>query len=130
MSDDTSNTLVNAVVGAVVTVVLSFLAFSPIVGGAVAGYLERRDGLRVGAISGAIAAIPLVTLAFLFVGFFGFFATGAPGFFVFFAAIALPFGLLYSIGLSALGGYVGVYLADEFRDDLDRPSARSPHDRR
>ncbi len=130
MSDDTSNTLVNAVVGAVVTVVLSFLGVSPIVGGAVAGYLERRDGLRVGAISGAIAAIPMVILVFLFVGFFGFLATGAPGFFVFFAAIALPFVLLYSIGLSALGGYVGVYLAGEFRDDRDRPSARSPHDRR
>ncbi|MFC6727016.1 DUF5518 domain-containing protein, partial [Halobium palmae] len=39
----TSDRWVNALVGAVVTVVLSFLPFSPLAGGGVAGYLDARD---------------------------------------------------------------------------------------
>jgi hypothetical protein len=50
--------LTNALIGAVVTVVLPFVPFSPLLGGAVAGYLQERDGFRVGAPSGAIAAVP------------------------------------------------------------------------
>lgn len=35
------NTVLNAAIGAAVSVVLTVLPFSPVLGGAVAGYLER-----------------------------------------------------------------------------------------
>lgn len=57
-----SNSVMNALVGAVVILVTSpLLPFAAIVGGGVAGYLERgslANGGRVGALSGVIAAIP------------------------------------------------------------------------
>lgn len=116
------DTWVNALIGAVVSVVFSFVPFSPVVGGAVAGYLEggdRNRGLRVGRYAGAIAAIPLVLLvgAFIVLGSFG--VIVAPG-----EAIRTLLGILllaalavvvigaYTIGLSAVGGYVGVMLAE------------------
>ncbi|KAB1190459.1 hypothetical protein GJR96_15890 [Haloferax sp. MBLA0076] len=117
MSD--TNTLRNAVIGAVVTIVLAFTAISPVVGGAVAGYLQQERpnrGARVGAISGVIASIPfLLVLALGVVVFFGTSTTGgfgAPGG-VELAIILLlivPLGVLWNAGLSAAGGYVGAYL--------------------
>ena len=126
-------TWVNALIGAVVSVVLSFIPFSPVIGGAVAGYLEKGDhnqGLRVGGYSGAIAAIPLVLLAgaIIVLGTFG--VIVAPG-----EAIRTLLGILllgvlivvvigaYTIGLGAVGGYVGVILAE--RGDERRSARRS-----
>jgi hypothetical protein len=114
MSD--RSTLFNAAIGGVVTVVTAFLPLSPVIGGATAGYLERDDGIRLGALSGAIAAVPLV-LAVLAAGFLFALLDVTP------AAGLLPFALviaalvltgLYTVGFGALGGLVGVYLADEF----------------
>jgi len=115
------NTFVNAVIGAVVTIVLSFSGFSPILGGMVAGYLQRGDrsgGIRVGALSGGIAALPFLLL---FVVFGGFLFTGSmmnggmgiPGGFVVVLLFGFVFALVWSVGLSALGGYLGVYIATE-----------------
>lgn len=115
------DTLVNAVLGALVTILLtSLIPFAPVAGGALSGYLEggsRDDGLRVGAVSGAIALVPLV----LFIAFAGsfFLAMFAGGFGMSrmmggFGAVALFFGLLfglvYVVGLSALGGWLGNYV--------------------
>ena len=123
----TEDTLLNAVIGAVASVLLSFTGISPLLGGAVAGYLnsdgtpESGDGLRVGALSGAIASIPIVGLLLLvlvllpFLGFFGFpleVGLAAGGIFVL-TAIAVLGGVAYSIVLSALGGLLGVYLKNE-----------------
>ena len=146
--------LLNAVVGAATTVVLAPLVpFSPVVGGALAGYFESDeadeaadsgeragdgpsgdgpsgDGLRVGALSGAIAFVPLVLLFALFGALLlGFFTgtlmggmpmpggPGGPGMVGGLGAIALVFaalvGALYVVGLSAVGGWVGVYLRTE-----------------
>jgi hypothetical protein len=113
------DTLLNALIGAIVSVVLAFLPFSTVLGGAVAGYLQqesREDGLRVGAYSGLIAAIPILLFVMLIgtVFFFGayFEPQAAIGFvFVFFA---LAVALVYAVGLSALGGYLGAYIADEY----------------
>lgn len=114
MSDSESNTLINGLIGAVVTVLLSFTVVSPIVGGAVSGYLEKTDGVRVGAISGGIAILPLLLLGVLFLGLF---TTGlmpvAVG--LLFVLFVFVFGVVWTAGLSALGGYLGVYLRDELQ---------------
>ncbi|WP_458206929.1 DUF5518 domain-containing protein [Haladaptatus sp. NG-SE-30] len=109
------NRLIHAVIGAVVTIVTAFVPFSPILGGAVAAYLNDANtdaGVRIGAISGAIATIPMILVGFLFVGLVAF--GGVPGGFLVFLVLLGVFALLYTMGLSALGGYIGAYLADEF----------------
>lgn len=114
-SDDT---LTNAVIGAVASIVLVFLPFSPALGGALAGYLQGPDtdeGLRVGALSGAIAAVPLVLLAVLAGAFLlGVAPTRAAVVFLLFVLLALLFALVYGVGLGALGGLLGAYLRGEF----------------
>lgn len=125
------DTLLNAGIGALVTVVFSFTGFSPLVGGGVAGYLQRgtrRGGAKVGALSGGLAFLPFVIL---FVLFFGFFALapmtgggfGMPGFIevVVILLVVFPLLLLWNVGLSAVGGYLGVYLREEV-DGADEPS--------
>jgi len=121
---DTDSTLLNAVLGAVATAVLSFTGISPLLGGALAGYLEggnTDDGLRVGAISGVIASIPvvgfllLVLVLFPFFGLFGFpveaILTVGSVFVV--GAIIVIGGVAYTVVLSALGGLLGAYLKEE-----------------
>ena len=115
------DTWINAVVGAVITIGLSFTGFSPLLGGGVAGYLQAESparGAKVGAISGAIAAIPLFLLMILaFVLFAGIPAGpgGVPGGveLVIIFGMMLPMMLLWFVGLSAAGGYVGAYLHSE-----------------
>lgn len=61
-----NRTLINASVGAVVTIVLSFtIVMSPVLGGGVAGYLQPEDRVRVGAMSGIIASVLAATLGML-----------------------------------------------------------------
>ena len=119
MSD--RSTLVNAFLGAVVSVVLAFLPFSPVLGGGVAGYLERRDGVRVGAISGVITALPLALLLVAAVLFWSVFLIApdpavAGG--LLFVTLVIFVGVvvvaLYTVVLSAVGGYLGVYVYEEF----------------
>lgn len=114
------DTLLNALIGAVVSVVLAFLPFSTVLGGGVAGYLQnepRKEGLRVGAISGAIAMIPIFLFVSLFGGmfFFSMLGLGPRGLlgmsFIF--IIGLLFLVLYTVALAALGGYLGAYIARE-----------------
>lgn len=114
-ADGDTATLLNAVVGAIVGVVLSFIPLSPIIGGAVAGYLEGgsgEQGLKVGALAGFIMLIPLLLFAMFFtVVLIGIAAEG-----VAFALIGLFFVIFimaYTLGLSVLGGYLGVYLKNE-----------------
>ncbi|WP_135663141.1 DUF5518 domain-containing protein [Halorhabdus rudnickae] len=115
------NTLLNALIGAVVAVVLAFVPFSPVLGGATAGYLQggdQSDALRVGALSGLLASIPLVLLMLVVVTVLPFLpAFGLPGsmtaLVAVFALIAFALILLYSIGLGALGGILGRYITRE-----------------
>ncbi|WP_324757517.1 DUF5518 domain-containing protein [Haloarcula sp. GH36] len=112
------DTLLNAVIGAVATAVLSsFVPFAPLFGGAIAGYLEggdRNDGLRVGTISGVIGLVVVMVFFGLFFVMFGLFtleaplAFGALGIVVF--LVAIVGGLLYIVGLSAAGGWLGNYV--------------------
>jgi hypothetical protein len=110
---------VNALLGAVVTVVLSFSGISPLIGGGIAGYLQqgtREDGTKVGAASGAIASVPaLVVFALVFgFGFLGVLAGGdaavGGGLFLVVVLTIAVVAIGISVGLSALGGYVGTVL--------------------
>ena len=110
------NTFFNALIGAAVSVVLGFIPFSPILGGGVAGYLEggdTRTGSRVGAISGVLASLPFALIAALGLAVFIIVPEGG--------AIRVSIGLvaivliivLYTVGLSVIGGVLGVYLNNE-----------------
>ncbi|WP_049979533.1 DUF5518 domain-containing protein [Halolamina rubra] len=115
---DTENTYINALLGAAVTVVFSFAGVSPVLGGATAGFLERRDGAQVGALAGLFASLPMAAAVLLFGGFlFAFLGFGEPfagGFVI--LLIGVLFVAVYTIALSTVGGVLGVYLAEEFRD--------------
>ncbi len=123
----TNNSYVNALVGAAVTVVLSFIPFSPLLGGAVAGALERRDGARIGFISGVLASLPLFLLLLLVGGAVAVIPRMAPEFagsLIVVALLVVLFLVTYAVALSTLGGVVGVYLGEEF---LERDDAESGH---
>lgn len=114
------NTNMNALIGGVVTIVLSFTGFSPLLGGAVAGYLNQRDGVRVGALSGLIALVPMVLVLVFVGGFVGLFtmfggrgAMMAGGLGLIVGLFAFAFAAVFIVGLSALGGYIGEYLYEE-----------------
>lgn len=123
------DTLVNALIGGIVSIIVSFVPFSPVLGGGVAGYLQggdRSDGVRVGALAGVVALVPLVLLLLVF-GTFGMFAmTGGMmagmggragvagmGFGLAFLLVALVIGAVYTVGLSALGGWLGSYVKSD-----------------
>lgn len=115
----TPSTALNALLGAVITAATALLVpFSPVLGGTVAGYLEggeTNDGLKVGALSGLVALVPLVFLLLLVLFFVPLF--GPPRgavVFLFFAGVALALVGAYTVGFSALGGALGTYLKAEF----------------
>lgn len=122
------DTWVNAFIGAIVTIIGSgFVPFVPILGGGVAAYLEggdRDQGIRVGLYAGLIALIPFILFAILLSGFigmmgFGFMQTGmgmsgfGTGLTVFAVVFVFVFGMIYVVGLSALGGWLGNYIKYE-----------------
>ena len=119
-----TRTLVNAVIGAVFSVALSFIPGSTVLGGAIAGFLEgpnEREGAIAGALAGAITFIPFLGIGFLLAGVLSLGLLGGvpiEGVFLFTFVILSAgfFLLLYTVGLSLLGGYLGAYLAREYPD--------------
>ena len=116
-------TFIHAIIGAVVGVVLSFIPFSTVIGGAVAGFLEGpdgREGALAGALAGAITFVPFVGLSILLLGILGFGMGVAAVPLEGFAVVLLMFALgssmmlLYTVGLALLGGYLGAYLARKY----------------
>ncbi|EMA07769.1 hypothetical protein SAMN05443574_10630 [Haloarcula vallismortis] len=115
----------NAGLGAFVTIALSFIPFSSVAGGAIAaanhggGY---RTGLWLGSLAGVCAMVPLLALfipALYIVGFLGFgIPPGTPGYDLF-LALVFAFFLLYTVGLSALGGLGGVWVSAHTDWNLD-----------
>jgi hypothetical protein len=109
-----------AVLGAVATAVLSFIPFSPAVGGGLAGYLGHRETGRstsIGALAGLLSMVPaLVIVGFVTVGLY----TGLAGVeqadlgIVVVAAmlVVLLFVAAYGAGLGALGGFAGGRFAE------------------
>lgn len=118
-SDDGGfGTAINAVLGAIVGVVLPFPPVSYVLGGAISGYLQGpdlRDGTVVGAVAGVLSSLFWVPVLFLFVLVFGVIdlpaAIGGLGFllllFVAFSAVAV------AVGSFALGGALGAYAKRE-----------------
>lgn len=120
--ESTGSYLSAAVLGAVVTALVSFIPFSPVVGGGVAGYLE---GLRTertlgpGALSGVLAAAPLLAvLLFVTVGLYlGLAGVGAGGLGVVTVAaivVSMVFVAAFGAGLGAVGGFIGGRIADSW----------------
>ena len=106
------DTLLNAVIGGIASIVLSFIPLSPVLGGAIAGYLEggdRSTGLRIGVYAGIVAAIPLALFLVAAIAIFGSFLAIGPGdgegaaILVVFLVMFVFMGL-YTVGLSAFGG--------------------------
>ncbi|MFB6220380.1 MAG: DUF5518 domain-containing protein [Halolamina sp.] len=123
----TDNSYINALVGAAVTVVLSFIPFSPLLGGGVAGFLERRDGARIGFIAGVFASLPLFLLLLLVGGAVAVipgFAQGHAEGVIAVALLVVVFLLTYAVALSTVGGVVGVYLGEEFHERRDGQTNR------
>ena len=120
-----ADTTTSVVAGAVVSVLASFVPLSPVLGGAAAAYLRKGDretGLRVGALAGLVAAVPVVVLVAFLVGGFAVVASElALGAVTGIVVLALVFSLfvavLYMVGLSALGGYLGSGLVGPAADD-------------
>jgi hypothetical protein len=118
----------SAGIGALVTVALSFIPFSSVAGGAAAvanhggGY---RTGLWLGTLAGVFAMVPLLALfvpALYIAGRLGFgIPPGAPEYELF-LALVFGFFLLYTVGLSALGGLGGVWVSGhtDWKLDADR----------
>jgi hypothetical protein len=103
----------NAIVGAMVTIVASFVPFSPILGGAVSGYLDRgSDGspVRAGGIAGLFATLPVIIVFAVITWSLLGSATGLTTIVVASLVISLVISVVYMIGLSALGGYLGAEL--------------------
>lgn len=116
----------NAIIGAVVSVLSSSVIgpLGPILGGGVAGYLERQDGPTVGTLSGVIASLPLVVLVFFAGAFFLFIPEQLlAGVGVLIAIVAFVIIVLVSGLLGALGGYLGVYVRSE--TGTNRAASRS-----
>lgn len=117
-----TNTWTNALLGGVISVLVAFVPFSPLVGGFVAGYLhdaDRSAALRVGAYAGLVALAPAVLLGglFLLVGVVGFLGYGAPNATIVLLLVVLLGGtiaVLYTVGLSAVGGYLGAIVAEDY----------------
>lgn len=98
------------VVGAIVGTLLGFVPLSPVIGGAVAGYLDRpgSSGFGTGIVTGILTMVPvLVWMGVAGAGLFTTLDGELAGLITVFGGIMAVFSLVYFIGLSALGGYVG-----------------------
>ncbi len=100
----------DGVVGAVITMLTSFIPFSPLIGGIAAGYLYRRGrwpGVRVGSVVGLLVAAPVIVVgAVLAVGYADAALLWASLIVVFLVVIST----IVTVLLAGVGGYVGGYI--------------------
>lgn len=112
------DTLLNATLGAVVSILLSFLPFAAVLGGAVAGYLQVsgrdvREGARVGAVSGLIALVPVLFIFLVLGAVLPFLPSALGALSTVVLVVALIVAAGYFVGAGAVGGVLGAYLRAE-----------------
>lgn len=113
------NTLLNVLIGGIAGVLLSFVPLSTVLGGGVAGYLEDGDfaaGAKVGALAGVVAFVPFVLIIGVVLVFVPVMPVPGPGIQLALwvsVLFVLFVGAVYTVGLGALGGVLGVYLKEE-----------------
>jgi hypothetical protein len=115
-STSTGNTLLNGLLGGIVGGILSFVPLSTVLGGGVAGYLEGGDyaaGAKVGAIAGLVAAVPFALVWWLVVAVLSMVSIPLTGALWTATALVFLFAIVYVVGLSVLGGILGVYVRAE-----------------
>ncbi|MDZ7688077.1 MAG: DUF5518 domain-containing protein [Halobacteriales archaeon] len=133
MTDDfEGKTLINIIIGAVVTLVVSFVpvvqALAPAVGGGVAGYLQKRGvggGLKVGT---GVALVFMIPAVLFIVAFSGFIAAMVPGVGAGMMAGTFMFVILliiffWTLVLAVIGGVVGGAVAGESEKGTSREGA-------
>lgn len=110
-----------AVLGAVATAVLSFLPFSPVLGGGIAGYLERAESERtvsVGAVAGFLPVVPLVViLLFVLVGLVSGLRTIDQTGGAVVAGAGIFFAMMVVVTVTAVLGALGGFLGGKFAED-------------
>ena len=102
------------VAGASVTAVLAFVPFSAALGGAAAGYLDTApdtSGVGAGALAGVVASLPLLVSALVASVGLVVTASAAAVLVVPVVGVAVFLSVLYVTVPSAIGGYVGHWLA-------------------
>lgn len=112
------STLMNGVIGGLAGVILGFLPFSTVLGGAIAGYLEggtRNDGVKVGAIAGFVALIPMLAALAIVSVYTPIIVIGQGGNVRVLAAMIffILFATIYVFGFSILGGILGIYYREK-----------------
>ncbi|WP_436923787.1 DUF5518 domain-containing protein [Halosimplex amylolyticum] len=118
---------VNALIGAVAMVLLSWIPFATVLGGVVAGYLQRgtrTEGAKVGAVSGLIAAIPIFGVLVLVFSIFSFGAIAGGetlGMVIFLGIMVFSLAVVAAVvaGTGAVGGFLGVVLREQSDDGDD-----------
>lgn len=113
---DERSLLVDALVGAAVTALLSFVPLSPVLGGGVSGYLHRDRGGVVGALSGLLATVPLVVVLWIAFGIFSLVLSAAEvpqgsAFVGVVLALVVVVVVVYATVLGAVGGVLGASMA-------------------
>lgn len=128
-TDSNRSPVMNAIIGGIAGVLLSFVPLSPLLGGGIAGYLQhgtRKNGLKVGAWAGLVMLVPFIFIGFLLMMLLGLGGISAtygvhmgvtPVVVAFFGLVLIGLSAIYTVGLSALGGYLGVYVWEEVNSD-------------
>lgn len=109
-----------AMLGAIVSIAVSFIPFSTVIGGGVAGYLEGRESKRtvsVGGLAGFLPTLPvaLFTIVFLIGMLFEIRAIDGQNFAILVTGttlLAILILLTLAAGFGALGGYLGGKIAE------------------
>lgn len=113
------NTLLNALIGGIAGIVLSFIPFSTVLGGGIAGYLEGGDstaGAKVGALAGLVAFVPfifIIGIVLVFVPVISLPDAGVQLALWVSVLFILLLAAVYTVGLSTLGGVLGVFMKEE-----------------
>jgi hypothetical protein len=117
------STVGTAILGALVTLVTWFVPFSPVIGGAVTGYVagtSRREAMGTGSLAGLFATVPVVVVSAAVTWALLVESTAGVSVFVgFMLTISLLLGIAYMVGLSAVGGYLGSSFAAGRRSGSD-----------